>query len=158
MSAVMIRQEDPDQAEVRCFFVASEAYLGRLYPAESNHFIDLGALRGNRAAFIVARIEGSAVGCGAVVFDQGQDCEIKRMWVDPHWRGHGVGGKLLDGLLDRARRRGAGVVRLETGIHQPEALQLYRRAGFELCGPFSSYQADPLSVFMALSLRQARPV
>jgi putative acetyltransferase len=157
MPVVKIEQEDPNQAEVRRFFAASEAYMSQLYPAESNHFIDLAALRSDRAVFLVARIEGLAAGCGAIVFDQNQDCEIKRMWVDPHWRGHGVASKLLEGLLGHARRRGSGIVRLETGIHQPEALGLYRRAGFAPCGPFGSYRADPLSIFMALPLRQTQP-
>ena len=39
------------------------------------------------------------------------------------------------------------VARLETGIHQPEALGLYRRLGYVERGPFGSYALDPLSVF-----------
>jgi putative acetyltransferase len=39
-------------------------------------------------------------------------------------------------------------LRLETGIHQPEALGLYRAAGFVERGPFGPYRPDPLSVFM----------
>jgi putative acetyltransferase len=39
-------------------------------------------------------------------------------------------------------------LKLETGIHQPEAIALYERFGFVRCGPFGDYQPDPLSVFM----------
>jgi putative acetyltransferase len=46
--------------------------------------------------------------------------------------------------------RGGGLpwLRLETGIHNTEALALYRRAGFAECAAFGDYAPDPLSVFM----------
>jgi putative acetyltransferase len=40
------------------------------------------------------------------------------------------------------------VLRLETGAKQPEALALYRSAGFVDIGPFGHYEPDPNSVFM----------
>ena len=40
------------------------------------------------------------------------------------------------------------MLRLETGIHNTEALALYRRAGFAECAAFGDYAPDPLSVFM----------
>ena len=40
-------------------------------------------------------------------------------------------------------------MRLETGVHQPEALALFAAAGFKNCEPFGGYPTDdPLSVFM----------
>jgi putative acetyltransferase len=47
-----------------------------------------------------------------------------------------------------ARREGLECLRLETGIHQPEALGLYRSAGYREREPFGDYARDPLSVFM----------
>jgi putative acetyltransferase len=43
-------------------------------------------------------------------------------------------------------------VALETGVSQPEAIALYRRAGFRDCPPFASYKPDPLSLFMMKKL------
>jgi putative acetyltransferase len=51
-------------------------------------------------------------------------------------------------LEAHARSRGARVVRLETGIRQPEALALYRRRGYGYVPAFPPYDPDPLSVFM----------
>ena len=39
-------------------------------------------------------------------------------------------------------------MRLETGIRQPEAIGLYRSAGYAEIGPFGAYRPDPLSLFM----------
>jgi putative acetyltransferase len=43
--------------------------------------------------------------------------------------------------------RDVPLARLETGIHQPEALALYRRLGYVEREPFGGYALDPLSVF-----------
>jgi putative acetyltransferase len=42
-SSISIAVEAPDQAEIAAFFRASEAYMAALYPAESNHFVDVDA-------------------------------------------------------------------------------------------------------------------
>ncbi len=46
------------------------------------------------------------------------------------------------------RARGVRLARLETGVHQHEALGLYADMGYTKRGPFGSYSDDPLSVFM----------
>jgi len=38
-------------------------------------------------------------------------------------------------------------LRLETGIHQKEAIGLYERMGFQSIPPFGEYVDDPLSRF-----------
>ena len=45
------------------------------------------------------------------------------------------------------------LLRLETGIHNSDALALYRRGGFAECAPFGDYAPDPLSVFMEKRLK-----
>ncbi len=63
-------------------------------------------------------------------------------------RGLGIARRLLEALEARAKAAGIGVLRLETGIYQPEAIGLYERAGYVRRGPFSDYPDDPLSIFM----------
>jgi putative acetyltransferase len=74
--------------------------------------------------------------------------EVKRMFVSPGARGQKLGRRLLDKIESVAAERGATLLRLETGGRQPEALELYRSAGFVEVGPFGTYLADPLSIFM----------
>jgi len=150
--AIVIAAETPDQPEIGAFFAASEAYMGALYPADSNHFSDLAALVQSNVLFLVARNAGQAVGCAALVCAEDGSAEIKRMWVEPYARRLHVGRQLLQALIAAARAAGVGVVRLETGNAQPAALALYRRVGFRERGPFGGYASDPLSVFMELPL------
>ncbi len=147
-AAVIVALESPDQPEIANFLAASDRYAQSLYPAESNHLVDLSVLAAPNVSFFVARSDAVALGCGALVGNGDGSGELKRMWVAPAARGRGVGCRILEAIEERARLQGLGVLRLETGIHQPEAIGLYRRYGFAACAPFGSYRPDPLSLFM----------
>ena len=140
--------ESPDQPEIIALIADLDAYQLTLYPPESVYALDLAALSQPNVKFAVVRDSaGTAAGCGAVVLTA-EYGEIKRMYVQPSCRGQGAAKRLMDKLEEAAR--GAGVTRmvLETGPAQPEALGLYERHGFTVCGPYGDYGDDPLSVFM----------
>jgi putative acetyltransferase len=147
-AALVIQPERPDQPEVIRLIEASDALSQSLYPPESNHLIDVARLCGPAFTFLVARLERRAVGCGAIFRDARGWAEIKRMFVEPAWRGHGIGWRVLTRLEQIAVGDRIALLRLETGIHNAEALAAYRRAGYRECGPFGDYTPDPLSVFM----------
>lgn len=148
MSEITLRVESPRQPDVVRLIEALDVYQSGLYPAESNHFLDLDALAGPSVRFLVARRDGQAVGCGAIRIDPAGYGEVKRMFVSPEARGLKLGRRLLDRIEEEARREGLACLRLETGIHQPEALGLYRSAGYVERDVFGDYSPDPLSVFM----------
>jgi len=87
--------------------------------------------------FFIARLDGRAIGCGAVRKLDETTAEIKRMWVDPAVRGRGVGRRLLAALESAAARLGCRLVRLDTSSHLPEALGLYRSAGYSEIPPYN---------------------
>jgi putative acetyltransferase len=145
---IQICVETPDQAEVHTLLAASDAYMAELYPAESNHMVDVQTLLRPEVRFIVARNGGKVVGCGAIVVSKEGWAEIKRMFVSPAARGQQLGRRLLQRLEELAKDCGVRALRLETGVKQPEALALYRSAGFVEIGPFGAYGPDPLSLFM----------
>lgn len=143
-----IRQERPDQPDVIALIEALDAYANALYPPESNHLLDIASLSAPEVTFLVVRDGRAAVGCGAVLRDARGWGEVKRMYVRPDQRGRGVGRGVLSEIEAVARDAGLPLLRLETGIHNTEALGLYRRAGFVECAAFGNYAPDPLSVFM----------
>jgi putative acetyltransferase len=147
-ASVMVAIERPDQPDTLRLIDELDAFQKPLYPPESHHGIDVHALLRPEVSFVVARdAEGTALGCGAVVMN-GEWSELKRMYVVPRARGLGVARALLSKLESVAAARGAGILRLETGYLQLDALRLYERAGFSRRGPFAGYGPDPTSVFM----------
>jgi putative acetyltransferase len=148
---VQIRRETANQPDIVALLNASDAYYAELYPAESNHLLDAAAIEAGATAFFVARIDGHVAGFGALLVQEGY-AEVKRMFVDPKARGQRLGKRLLETLEQHARSLGAACLKLETGVKQPEAIGLYRSAGFRETSPFGKYRIDPLSIFMEKSL------
>ena len=60
------------------------------------------------------------------------------MWVAPEVRRLGVGGALVDAVIDWARSIGVNRLLLEVGDHNPPAIALYARKGFEPNGELST--------------------
>jgi ribosomal protein S18 acetylase RimI-like enzyme len=89
------------------------------------------SIRTDDFTFIVARLRGRPVGCGAIRLS---DSYIKRMWVSPAARGLGLGRRLLAALEGFSTN---GVARLETHSSLPEAVNLYRSAGYVEVEPFN---------------------
>jgi DNA-binding MarR family transcriptional regulator/GNAT superfamily N-acetyltransferase len=85
---------------------------------------------GGEGRFLVATSDGLPVACGGVYTLSAGVGEIKRMWVDPGWRGAGLGSRLLRHLEDEALALGLPVVRLDTNATLEEAIALYERAGY----------------------------
>ncbi|MGM9485410.1 GNAT family N-acetyltransferase [Roseateles sp. NT4] len=144
---------DPGHPDAQRLMALSEAYMSALYPSESNHFEPADGLRPPGGSFHGLWRGERLVGCGGVkVFEADGYGEIKRLFVLDSERGRGVARQLMARLEADLVERGLRIARLETGIHQPEALALYRRLGYVDREPFGGYAPDPLSVFMEKSL------
>jgi putative acetyltransferase len=145
--ATTITQERPDSADAVNLIAELEADLDPLYPRASRHGYSVEKLLAQKVAFFVLRASGVPAGCGGIQLFGREYGELKRMYVRPQFRGSGFGRRLVEYLADYARSQGVGILRLETGIHQAEAIRLYERAGFQRIAPFGEYVEDPLSLF-----------
>ena len=83
------------------------------------------------AVFLVARLRGEPVGCGAIKVGQSY---LKRMWIAPSARGLGLGRRMLSELEQRST---TGFARLETNRTLTEAIALYKAAGYVEVEPFN---------------------
>ena len=145
---IFITRADPREHAVRVLIDELDAYQQMLYPAESNHLLDIETLALPQMCFFSVAVDGDVLGCGGIWLHEDY-VEIKRVYVSPKARGLGLARKIMARLEDEARAAGMKLARLETGIHQPEALGLYRALGYVDYGAFADYpENDPFSVFM----------
>ena len=144
---IEIKRVDPRVADYVALLKDSDDYAASLYPAESNHMLDIETLLRPQMNFFGVIIDGVVKGCGGF-WAHDHYVEIKRVYIDPSARGLGLSRNLMTVLEDEARVLGVKIARLETGVSQPEALGLYRALGYAERGPFGVYKLDPLSVFM----------
>lgn len=155
-----VSREAADSPDARILVAELTADLATEgYPPESTHGYDVAALLARGVTFVVARLDGSPVGCGGIqlVHEPGAEAfgELKRMYVRPAHRGSGVSRAILQALVAHAEAEGVRLLRLETGVRQHAALAFYRREGFTEIPPFPPYRPDPESVFLERRLPAA---
>jgi len=123
-----------------------EAVLEPFYPAESRHGFSVDKLIAEDVAFFVLRSNEVAACCGGILLVGSKYGEVKRMYVRPQFLGRGYAKLMLNHLAEHTLVHKITVLRLETGIHQREAIGLYERMGFYRIPPFGPYTNDPLSL------------
>ena len=98
------------------------------------------------SVFVVAWLDDQPVGCGALRPLERGVAEVKRMFVEKDARRKGIARKILKRLEMIAAQFGYRALRLETGILQPEAVNLYKSAGYRRVRCYGRYVDNPLSV------------
>jgi putative acetyltransferase len=139
-----------------------DAELNAAYSVEQRHGLSVERVFQPGVLFFIARLDGQAVGCGGIAFENGSldFAEVKRMYVQPAARGCGVAAAILQRLVDEANSRGVHRVTLETGDAQLAAQRFYQKCGFTHCAAFGAYARMPApaierSLFME---KQIQPV
>ena len=153
--AIAIAREYPLGPDLAPIFARHTADMHADTPPESIHMMDPAELASPSVAFFVAREAGRPVAMGAFKrLSTPEAAEIKSMHVLAEARGRGLSRAMLAHIEAAARAAGVRRLSLETGV-QPTfeaARALYARAGYEVCGPFEGYWADPNSLFMTKEL------
>lgn len=117
--------------------------------------IDAGQFRGPSGAFVVAWLDGEAVGCAGLRRLDQERGELKRLFVRPESRRRGVARVLLEAVEAAAVKAGYRELWLETGTAQPEAMRLYEVSGYAPVVPYGEYKEYPGSRCFARILTPA---
>ena len=130
-ATVVIAPDDPESAPAQLALTAYYDELERRFddgfdPGEES----FDALRPPDGVMLLAMSGGEPVACGGLQRLDDRTAEIKRMWVHPHWRGAGLGGRMLRALEQAAVDHGRDVIRLDTNSVLSDAVSMYQRAGY----------------------------
>lgn len=148
---IAIREAAPH--EVADLLEKSTALLATLYPSEANHLVSAEELSAPGSQLLGAFLGELAVGMvGLRTLPAEGYAEIKRLFVSDVHRGAGIATALMAELEAIAGDLGVPLIRLETGVNQPESLSLYSRLDYQHCEAFGSYLEDDYSVFMEKNL------
>ncbi|MBC7610391.1 MAG: GNAT family N-acetyltransferase [Polaromonas sp.] len=151
---MIIRLDDLRGAEIADLLQEHLRGMHALSPPESVHALDIDALRQPDITFWSAWDGTTLCGCGALKQLNGQHGEVKSMRTAAGQLRSGVASKILQQIIEEAKKRGYHRLSLETGsmnCFEP-AHALYARFDFKFCGPFGDYVVDPNSVFMTRDL------
>lgn len=144
-----------DLADVRALFVEYQAWLG-VSLCFQGFDEELRSLPGRYAPpggrLLLARANQAIAGGVGMWPLSGDLCEMKRLYVRPHWRRQGIGRRLAEAVIAAAGAAGYARMRLDSLDRLAEALALYASLGFVEIPP---YYENPLEgvVYMERNLK-----
>jgi putative acetyltransferase len=155
MSPIQIREDDLTGSRIVDFLWEHLQEMKEITPPGSVHALDLEGLRSPTITLWSVWEGDDLLGCGALKELDAKTGEVKSMRTAKAHRRRGIASKLLEHIIQEAKRRNYDRLYLETGAFPAfaPARALYIQYGFEYQGPFAEYTDDPNSVFMSKKLQ-----
>ena len=128
--------------------------LRSVSPSGSTHVLDIDGLKDPSIKFWSLWENNELVGCGALKFLEKKHGEFKSIRVADKFRKTGVGKKIIDHLIEEAKKLEVSKLSIETGAGNffLPARKLFSKFGFKKCSPFAHYKNDPNSCYYSLDL------
>jgi GNAT superfamily N-acetyltransferase len=139
-----VAYDHPDAAKL---IAEVQQEYARRYGSHDSSPVDPAEFSPPGGEFLVGYLDSEPVACGGWRA-AGTDAEIKRMYVAPPARRTGLARAILAELERTALAAGCRRVILETGGRLPEAVGLYRSAGYTPVAPFGYYSDSPNSIYL----------
>lgn len=119
------------------------------YDSELQHLSDKYGLPNGR--LYIVKVENEFAGCIGLRKIDDENCEMKRLYVRPKFRGHKIANKLVEMIINDAKRIGYKSMLLDTLPFLERAIYLYKKFGFY---EIESYNNSPMdtSIYMKLDL------
>ena len=128
--------------------------LRSVSPAGSTHVLDIAGLKDQSIKFWSLWKNNEIIGCGALKFLEKNHGEFKSIRVADKFRKTGIGEKIIDHLIEEAKKLEISKLSIETGAGEffLPARKLFSKFGFKACPPFAHYKEDPNSCYYTLNL------
>lgn len=104
------------------------------------------------ADVVIAYSDGLAVGCAGLKKYSEYDVEIKRVWVEPEYRGRHVATDLMRCVEDKAKTKGFQRTILQTRAIMEAAVGLYKKIGYYQINNYPPYDKLDGAVCFAKNL------
>ena len=143
-----------DNSEVNNLLKKHFIELRSVSPEGSTHVLDIEGLKDKSIKFWSLWENNELVGCGALKFLEKKHGEFKSIRVADKFRKTGVGKKIIDHLIEEAKKLEVSKLSIETGAGNffIPARKLFSKFGFKKCSPFAHYKNDPNSCYYSLDL------
>ena len=143
-----------DNLEVNDLLKKHFIELRSVSPAGSTHVLDIDGLKDPSIKFWSLWVNNELVGCGALKFLEKKHGEFKSIRVADKFRKTGIGEKIIDYLIEEAKKLEVSKLSIETGAGNffLPARKLFSKFGFKKCSPFAHYKNDPNSCYYSLDL------
>ena len=143
-----------DNSKVHNLLIKHFIELRSVSPEGSAHVLDINGLKDPSIKFWSLWDENNLMGSGALKFLDKEHGEFKSIRVSDKFRGKGNGSKVINHLINEAKKLNIKRLSLETGAGDffLAARKLFLKCGFETCEPFSNYKDNINSVYMTMQI------
>ena len=128
--------------------------LRSVSPEGSTHVLDIDGLKDPSIKFWSLWENNKLIGCGALKFLEKNHGEFKSIRVADEFRKRGVGERIINHLIEEAKKLKISKLSVETGAGKffLPARNLFSKFGFKKCPPFAHYKEDTNSCYYSLNL------
>jgi putative acetyltransferase len=143
-----------DNPDVNEMLINHFIELRSVSPEGSAHVLDIAGLKDPTIKFWSLWEEDRLMGIGALKFLDKDHGEFKSIRVNDKFKSQGYGVKIINHLINEAKRLNIRKLSLETGAGNffASARKLFTKSGFTICQPFSHYKKDINSVYMSMPI------
>ena len=139
-----------DHPEVNELLTKHFIELRAASPEGSAHVLDIPGLKIPSIKFWSLWVEKELMGCGALKFIEKEHGEFKSIRVHDKFRNKGNGIKIINYLIEKAKKLGIKRLSIETGAGKffEPARKLFKKCDFKPCEPFAHYKEDTNSLYL----------
>ena len=143
-----------DNLEVNDLLIKHFIELRSVSPAGSTHVLDIDGLKDPSIKFWSLWENNKLIGCGALKFLEKGHGEFKSIRVADEFRKKGIGERIINHLIEEAKKLEISKLSIETGAGEffAPARKLFNKFGFKKSEPFAHYKVDPNSCYFTLDL------
>ena len=143
-----------DNLEVNNLLKKHFIELRSVSPAGSTHVLDIDGLKDSSIKFWSLWENNKLIGCGALKFLEKDHGEFKSIRVADEFRKKGIGERIINHLIEEAKKLEISKLSIETGAGEffAPARKLFNKFGFKKSEPFAHYKVDPNSCYFTLDL------
>ena len=143
-----------DNLEVNDLLKKHFIELRSVSPAGSTHVLDINGLKDPSIKFWSLWENNKLIGCGALKFLEKGHGEFKSIRVADEFRKKGIGERIINHLIEEAKKLEISKLSIETGAGEffAPARKLFNKFGFKKSEPFAHYKVDPNSCYFTLDL------
>ena len=145
-----------DDPKVNDLLIRHFKELRSVSPEGSAHVLDIPGLKVSSIKFWSVWEKNTLLGCGALKFLSENHGEFKSIRIVDDFRKKGYGFKIINHLIEEAKKLNIEKLSLETGSGNffLPARKLFQKVGFKICKPFAHYKEDSNSSYMSLEIKK----
>ena len=145
-----------DDPKVNDLLIRHFKELRSVSPEGSAHVLDIPGLKVSSIKFWSVWEKDTLLGCGALKFLSENHGEFKSIRIVDDFRKKGYGFKIINHLIEEAKKLNIEKLSLETGAGNffLPARKLFQKVGFKICTPFAHYKEDSNSCYMSLEIKK----